>query len=248
MIRRPPRSTLFPYTTLFRSLGAPWSSASVAFKGLDPNGRVYDAQEWPLARTLASGATVSDEEFDFLRADGTRGSLSVSSALISDRTGEIVAAVATFWDISDRKRMEATLRESEQRFRLLLENTADYAIFMIDDQGRISTWNSGAERLLGWSESEVVGRPAAMLYTPEDRTLGVPERQLRVALEGGKASEERAYMRKDASRFWASGTLTAIRDSSGAVPGFACVMRDQTELRQGREHLHQAFRASQELL
>src|SRR5256886_13662245 len=106
--------------------------------------------------TLASGATVSDEEFDFLRADGTRGSLSVSSAPISDRTGEIVAAVATFWDISDRKRMEATLRESEQRFRLLLENTADYAIFMIDDQGRISTWNSGAERLLGWSESEVV--------------------------------------------------------------------------------------------
>src|SRR5439155_736737 len=86
-------------------------------------------------------------------------------------------------------------------FSLLLENTADYAIFMIDDQGRISTWNSGAERLLGWSESEVVGRPAAMLYTPEDRTLGVPERQLRLALEGGKASEERAYMRKDASRF-----------------------------------------------
>ena len=86
-----------------------------------------------------------------------------------------------------------------------------------------------------------------MLYTPEDRTLGVPERQLRLALEGGKASEERAYMRKDASRFWASGTLTAIRDSSGAVPGFACVMRDHTELRQAREHLHQALRASEEL-
>ena len=240
-------ATLFGLPFPLPLLGAPWSSASIAFKGLDPNGRVYEAQEWPLARTLASGATVSDEEFDFLRADGTRGSLSVSSAPISDRTGQIVAAVATFWDISDRKRMEATLRESEQRFRLLLENTADYAIFMIDDQGRISTWNSGAERLLGWSESEVVGRPAAMLYTPEDRTLGVPERQLRLALEGGKASEERAYMRKDASRFWASGTLTAIRDSSGAVPGFACVMRDHTELRQAREHLHQALRASEEL-
>ncbi len=228
-------------------LGAPWSSASIAFKGLHPDGEVYEPHEWPLARTLASGATVSDEELDFLRTDGTRGSLSVSSAPVRNGAGEIIAAVTTFWDISERKRLEATLRESERRFRLLLESTADYAIFMIDAEGRISTWNSGAERLLGWSESEAVGRPAAMLYTPEDRMLGVPERQLRTALDNDEASDERAYMRKDASRFWASGTLTAIHDSTGAVPGFACVMRDHTELRQAREHLHEALRASEEL-
>src|SRR5467141_262467 len=159
----------------------------------------------------------------------------------------MVAAVATFWDISERKRMEATLRESEQRSRLLLESTADYAIFMIDAQGRITTWNSGAERLLGWSESEAIGRPAAMLYTPEARMLGLPERQLRMALDNDTASDERAYMRKDAGRFWASGTLTAIHDSTGAVPGFACVMRDHTELTQAREYLHEALRASEEL-
>jgi len=228
-------------------LGVPWSSASVAFKALRPNGEVYEAHEWPLARTLASGATIGDEELDFLRADGTRGSLSVSSAPLRNGAGEIVAAVTAFWDISERKRMEATVRESEQRFRLLLESTADYAIFVIDAEGRISTWNSGAERLLGWSESEALGRPAAMLYTPEDRALGVPERQLRMALDNEEASDERAYMRKDASRFWASGTLTAIHDSTGAVPGFACVMRDHTELRQARENLHEALRASEEL-
>src|SRR6266404_4017536 len=228
-------------------LGAPWSSAAVTLKGLHANGQAYGPEDWPLARTLASGATVSDEELDFLRADGTRGSLSVSSAPIRGRSGEMIAAVATFWDISERKRMEATLRENEQRSRLLLESTADYAIFMIDAQGQITTWNSGAERLLGWSESEAIGRPAAMLYTPEDRLLGLPERQLRVALDNGKASDERAYMRKDASRFWASATLTAIRDSSGAVPGFACVMRDHTELTQAREYLHEALRTSEEL-
>src|SRR6267143_1841745 len=228
-------------------LGAPWSSASIAFKGLHPNGEVYEPHEWPLARTLASGATVSDEELDFLRADGTRGSLSVSSAPVRDSGGEIIAAVTTFWDISERKRMEATLRESERRFRLLLESTADYAIFMIDAEGRISTWNSGAERLLGWSESEAIGRPAAMLYTPEARMLGLPERQLRMALDNEQASDERAYVRKDASRFWGSGTLTAIHDSTGAVPGFACVMRDHTELTQAREYLHEALRTSEEL-
>jgi two-component system CheB/CheR fusion protein len=228
-------------------LGAPWSSASIAFKGLHANGQVYEPHEWPLARTLASGAAVSDEELDFLRADGTRGSLSVSSAPIQGRSGEMVAAVATFWDISERKRLEATLREGEQRSRLLLESTADYAIFMIDAEGRIATWNSGAERLLGWSEVEAIGSPAAMLYTPEDRMLGVPERQLRLALDNEKASDERAYMRKDASRFWASGTLTAIHDSTGTVPGFACVMRDHTELTQAREYLHEALRTSEEL-
>src|SRR6267143_2830126 len=228
-------------------LGAPWSSASIAFKGLHASGQVYEPHEWPLARTLASGATVSDEELDFLRADGTRGSLAVSSAPIQDSGGEIIAAVTTFWDISERKRMEATLRESERRFRLLLESTADYAIFMIDAEGRISTWNSGAERLLGWSESEAIGRPAAMLYTPEARMLGLPERQLRMALDNEQASDERAYVRKDASRFWGSGTLTAIHDSTGAVPGFACVMRDHTELTQAREYLHEALRTSEEL-
>src|ERR1700686_114566 len=83
-------------------LGAPWNSASVALKGLHANGQVYEPQEWPLARTLASGSTVSDEELDFLRADGTRGSLSVSSAPIQGHSGEMVAAVATFWDISEQ--------------------------------------------------------------------------------------------------------------------------------------------------
>src|SRR3984893_1152957 len=228
-------------------LGSPWSSASVTLKGLHANAQVYGPEDWPLARTLASGATVSDEELDLLRADGTRGSLSVSSAPIRSRSGEVVAAVATFWDISERKRMEATLRENEQRSRLLLERTADYAIFMIDAEGQITTWNSGAERLLGWSESEAIGRPAAMLYTPEDRLLGLPQRQLRIALDNEKASDERAYMRKDASRFWASATLTAIRDSTGTVPGVACVMRDHTELTQAREYLHEALRTSEEL-
>ena len=94
--------------------------------------------------------------------------------------------------------------DSEQRLRLFIETVADYAIFTVDPNNRITTWNTGAERLLGWSESEAIGLPAEVVFTPEDRAAGEPEKEFRTAAETGSAADERIHIRKDGSRFWAS--------------------------------------------
>ena len=135
--------------------------------------------------------------------------------------------------------------DTEQRLRLFIETVADYAIFTVDPGNRITTWNTGAERLLGWSESEAIGLPAEVVFTPEDRAAGEPEKEFRTAAETGSAADERIHIRKDGSRFWASGTLMAIRDRNGTNRGFAKIMRDNTERRQAQENLERALRQSE---
>ena len=135
--------------------------------------------------------------------------------------------------------------DSEEKLRLFIETVADYAIFTVDTDNRIDTWNIGAERLLGWKEDEALGRTADMIFTPEDRTAGEAEREFRTAAETGSAADERIHIRKDGSRFWASGTLMAMRDGNGANRGFAKIMRDNTERRQAHEQLERALRESE---
>jgi two-component system, chemotaxis family, CheB/CheR fusion protein len=228
-------------------IGAEWAAATATFKGFDADGQTYQPQQWPLARTLASGSRTNDEEITFARADGASGTVSVSAAPVYNTAGELIAAVATFFDITERKRMETAVRESEERFRLLIESARDYAIFLADMQGRITTWNSGAERMLGWSEAEALGRPMALLFTPEDRSLDIPEREMRTALETGRAAGERTHVRRDGSRLWASGTLTTVLDPDGGPRGFAMIMRDCTQLRQAQEDLQAALDSSEAL-
>jgi PAS domain S-box-containing protein len=135
--------------------------------------------------------------------------------------------------------------DSEQRLRFFIETVADYAIFTVNTENLIDTWNTGAERLLGWSESEAIGRPAEMVFTPEDRAAGEPEKEFRTAADKGSAADERVHIRKDGSRFWASGTLMAMRDANGVNRGFAKIMRDNTERRQAQENLERALRESE---
>ena len=228
-------------------IGAEWAAATATFKGFDAQGQPYQPQQWPLARTLVSGSRTNDEEITFARSDGVSGTVSVSAAPIYNVGGEMIAAVATLFDITERKRMETAVRESEERFRLLIESARDYAIFLADMQGRITTWNTGAERMLGWSEAEALGRPMALLFTPEDRALDIPEREMRTALETGRAAGERTHVRRDGSRLWASGTLTPVHDPSGVPRGFAMIMRDYTQLRRAQEELQQALQSSEAL-
>jgi len=153
---------------------------------------------------------------------------------IEDR---IAGVVLTFVDISERKHGEAALRRSAELMRLVIENARDYAIFSTDLNGCITAWNAGAERLLGHSESEVLGRSAEMIFTDEDRAAGVPAYELDTARLEGRASDDRFHQRRDGSRFWAGGVMTAMHDSGGPIVGYVKILRDQTEARNAQQAL-----------
>src|SRR4051794_27379726 len=137
-------------------------------------------------------------------------------------------------------------------FRLLVENSHDYAIFVVDTDGRVLTWNPGAERLLGYREAEIIGRSSFVIFTPEDRRAGEPERELQTALAEGRAKDDRWHVRQDGSRFWASGIMAPLRDKAGHVRGLAKVLRDRTDqkaadmaLRESEGRLRVALLAAQ---
>jgi PAS domain S-box-containing protein len=132
------------------------------------------------------------------------------------------------------------LRASERRFRLLVEGVTDYAIFMLDPDGTVANWNPGAERLKGYSSTEILGKHFSQFYSEEDRLAGLPDRVIFQASSRGKYEGEGWRIRKDGSRFWASVVLHAIRDQDGQLLGFAKVTRDLTEKRAAEEQLRQA--------
>jgi PAS domain S-box-containing protein len=138
-------------------------------------------------------------------------------------------------DGTRQQRLEQALKESEERFGRLVEAAKDYAIFMTDAQGRVSTWNEGAKRVFGYEEGEIVGENASVLFTPEDRESGAHERELEIARTEGRAQDERWHLRKDGSRFWASGFVRPILDEEGNLLGFSKVARDLTERKRVEE-------------
>ena len=137
---------------------------------------------------------------------------------------------------------QEALRESERRFRLLVEGVVDYAIYMLDPAGIITNWNAGAERIKGYRPDEIIGQHFSRFYTKEDRAAGLPARVLETAEREGRYEAEGWRMRKDGSRFWASVTLDAIRDESGELVGFAKITRDITERRAAQEALRESER------
>ena len=134
-------------------------------------------------------------------------------------------------DVTERRRAEELLHDSEQRTRLLLENVTDYAIFFTDPSGLIVGWDEGAARVLGYRTEEILGDHLSRFFTPEDVAEGVPEEELATAAREGRATDENDLVRKDGSRFWASGVITALRDGAGGLRGFVKIVRDITEQR-----------------
>lgn len=142
-----------------------------------------------------------------------------------------------FENVTEQRRSERALRESEERFRLLVQGVQEYGIFQLDPSGNVVSWNAGAARLMGYRAEEIIGKHFSAFYPKDDVLNGKPERNLAEAGRAGQAEEEGWRIRKDGSRFWASVLLTVLRDSQGNLRGYAKLTRDMTERREREEAL-----------
>lgn len=173
------------------------------------------------------------------RKDGSEFPAEIS--LSSDRAGEQLLVSSTIRDITARKQAERALRDSDERFRLLVDGVRDYAIYRLTPDGHVATWNTGAERLKGYRAEEIVGQYFSRLYSDEDVQDGKPQRLLGIAAARGRVEDEGWRVRKDGSRFWASVVMTALYDANGQIRGFANVTRDITERKSLEEQLRQSI-------
>jgi len=172
-----------------------------------------------------------------VRKDGSRFWSNVVITALHGSDGELRGFLKITRDLTERRRNEERLRESEERFRLLVSSVADYAIFLLDTEGCVASWNLGAERLKGYRPEEIVGRHLATFYTEEDRRAQLPQKAIEHARTHGTWQSEGWRVRKDGSRFWAHALITALRGSDGELRGFAKVTRDLTERKRSDDAL-----------
>jgi PAS domain S-box-containing protein len=175
-----------------------------------------------------------------VRRDGTRFWASVVVDPIWGPSGELIGFAKITRDITERKVAEEALRESEDRFRLLVQGVTDYAIYMISPTGVVTNWNAGGERIKGYKQEEIVGSNFAVFYTEEDQAKGLPAQTLTTAATEGRFEQESWRVRKDGTRFWAHVVVDAIHDEAGKLLGFAKITRDITERKQALEALERA--------
>jgi PAS domain S-box-containing protein len=193
-----------------------------------------------VAKALAPGGPGAfDLTQRIVRTDGAVRWIRVRAIGVSapDAPERTVRCVGTYVDITEAREAEFRLRESEERFRTLVAQVQDYAIFSTDLNGRALTWNEGVSRVLGYAEDEFIGLHASAIFTPEDAASGVPERELTNAARDGRANNDRWMMRKNGSRFFAMGMTSALRNDAGELIGFTKVMRDQTDWKFAQDEL-----------
>ncbi|MFJ2690596.1 PAS domain S-box protein [Pseudomonas sp. NPDC087336] len=178
-----------------------------------------------------------------VRKDGTHFWSHVVIDPIYDPSGTLLGFAKITRDLTDRKMAEETLKQSEQQFRLLVQSVTDYAIYMLDPDGRVTNWNQGAQRIKGYLPEEVIGQHFSMFYTPEDQAIGLPGRALEIATREGRFENKGWRVRKDGTRFLAHVVVDPIWGDTGTLLGFAKITRDVTEATQAQQALEQTREA-----
>jgi PAS domain S-box-containing protein len=178
-----------------------------------------------------------------VRKDGTRFWAHVVIDPIRAPQGELIGFAKVTRDLTERQVAGETLRQSEEQFRLLVQGVTDYAIYMLDTEGRVTSWNAGAQRIKGYRPDEIIGDHFSRFYTEEDRKAGEPAKALRTAAAEGRFEKESWRVRKDGTRFWAHVVIDPIRGDDGKILGFAKITRDITERLRAQRTLEQARQA-----
>jgi PAS domain S-box-containing protein len=239
-----------------------WNPGAQRFKGYQPAeilgqhfSRFYTEEDRASGlpeHALHTAATEGRFEHEGwrVRKDGSRFWAHVIIDPIRDPQGNILGFAKVTRDLTERKAAEEELRRSEERFRLLVQGVTDYAIYMLDPEGRITNWNMGAERIKGYLADEVVGEHFSRFYTDEDRAAGLPQTALEMAAREGRFEKEGWRVRKDGTLFWANVVIDAIRDEKGNLIGFAKITRDMSERKEAQRALEvarEAFFQSQKM-
>ncbi|MGH9499923.1 MAG: PAS domain S-box protein [Terriglobales bacterium] len=224
----------------FKSLNPSWQKA-LGFTTTELMAKPYLEFIHPddRAATVAEGVRLQNREVTFafenryLCKDGSYKWMLWNAVSVPEQ--QLIYAVAR--EITERKRVEAALRDSEERFRSMISGVRDHAIFMLDPAGNVASWNKGAKRIKGYEAGEVLGRHFSCFYSPEDVQSGKPAHELHQAIQNGSYQEEGWRLRKGGSRFWAEVVITALHDEKGALRGFSKVTRDITEQKRAKQML-----------
>jgi PAS domain S-box-containing protein len=232
-----------------------WNTGAQRFKGYTADeiigenfARFYrdeDRARGMPQRALHTAATQGKFEAEGwrVRKDGSTFWAHVVIDPVRDASGELIGYAKITRDLSERLEAEASLKRSEDQFRLLIQSVTDYAIYMLDPQGLVSSWNPGAERIKGYAPLEIIGEHFSRFYTEEDRANDEPRRALETARREGRYGKEGWRVRKDGTRFWASVVIDPIRSDDDTLIGFAKITRDLSEREQTQRELEQAREA-----
>ncbi|MGB3877294.1 MAG: PAS domain S-box protein [Shinella zoogloeoides] len=231
---------------------ASWNAGASRFKGYAAEEvlgthfsrfyRLADRERGLPARALRHAMDEGrfEDEGWHVRKDGSEFWAHVIIDPIHDRNGTLIGFAKITRDLTERRQAEEQLRKAEQQFRLLVQGVTDYAIYMMDAEGRVSSWNAGAERIKGYRPNEIIGQHFSRFFPEDDRNAGVPQQALEAARRDGRYESEGWRLRRDGTRFWANAIIDAIRDDRGQLIGFAKITRDITEKRDAQRALELA--------